>query len=158
MYIIAKQASIPIEHTPVYGYHHHLSFYKLSSTIKSNLLYQARQRSSVQVDRLKGGCTIFDVEHMSCSLEFWTQKSKKNFKHFFCPTYGHCLITYFYCQFENVQSNWLDRSSWNFQDRQKGGKFCPDLTPMADFRGRLRPKMARKIRNTYIGCTFSKWQ
>ena len=31
------------------------------------------------------------------------------------------FITYFYCHFENVQPNWLDRSSWNFQDRQRGG-------------------------------------
>ena len=29
--------------------------------------------------------------------------------------------TYFYCHFENVQPNWLDRSCWNFQDRQRGG-------------------------------------
>ena len=27
---------------------------------------------------LKGGCTIFDVEHMSCSFEFWTRESRKN--------------------------------------------------------------------------------
>ena len=46
---------------------------------------------------------------------------KKNFKNFFWPTYGHFLITYFYCHFENLQSNWLGQSSWNFQDRQKGG-------------------------------------
>ena len=46
---------------------------------------------------------------------------KKNFKRFFWPTYGHFLITYFYCHFENVQSNWLGRSSWKFQDRQRSG-------------------------------------
>ena len=27
---------------------------------------------------LMGGCTIIDVEHMSCSFEFLTQKYKKN--------------------------------------------------------------------------------
>ena len=29
--------------------------------------------------------------------------------------------TYFYCHFENIQPNWLDRSCWNFQDRQRSG-------------------------------------
>ena len=49
------------------------------------------------------------------------ENRKKNFKNFFWPTYSHFLITYFYCHFENVQPNWLDRSSWNFQDRQRSG-------------------------------------
>ena len=40
-------------YSSISGYHHHLSFYKLSSTIKWNLPYRARQRSSVQVDQLR---------------------------------------------------------------------------------------------------------
>ena len=154
MYIIAKQASIQIEHTPVYGYHHHLSFYKLSSTIKWNLLYQARQRSSVQVDRLKGGCTIFDVEHMSCSLEFWTQKSKKKLQTIFLtdlwPLFDYIfLLPIWKCTVKLARPIEL-----KFSGSSKGWK----ILSRSDTYGRLRPKMTRKIRNTYIGCTFSKWQ
>ena len=153
MYIIAKQASIPIEHTPVYGYHPHLSFYKLSSTIKWNLPYQARQRSSVQVDQLKEGCMHSQHKHR-----------KKNFKHFFF-TYLWPFFNYvFLLPIWKCTVKLAGLIEVKFSGSSKGWiwglflKFCPDLTLMADFRGRLRPKMARKIRNTYIGCTFSKWQ
>ena len=47
------------------------------------------------------------------------ENEKENFKKLFCLTYGHFLIMYFYCHFENVQPNWLGWSSWNFQDRQR---------------------------------------
>ena len=32
--------------------------------------------------------------------------------------------TYFYCHFEDVQSNWLDPSCWIFQDPQRGEFEC----------------------------------
>ena len=98
---------------------------------------------------LKGGCTIFDVEHMSCSFEFWTRKSRK--KNFW-PTYGHFLITYFYCHFENVQPNWLDRSSWNFQDRQRSGfEGCSEnFVPIWHLWPILQADKGRKWQQKYV--------
>ena len=68
---------------------------------------------------LKGKVTFFDVQLISCSFEFWTQKIKeKNL-----VTNGHFGIRIFYCQFENVHSNWLNRLSGNSYDRPIGGLF-----------------------------------
>ena len=81
---------------------------------------------------------------------------EKDFKKFFWPTYCHFLITYFYCHFKNVQPNWLDRSSWNFQDRQRDGfEDCSEnFVPIWHLWPILQANEGRKWQKKYIICIF----
>ena len=61
---------------------------------------------------LKGGCTIFDVEHMSCSSEFWTRKSKREFsKKFFDRLMAIFLLRIFIATLKMYSlTDWTDRA------------------------------------------------
>ena len=69
---------------------------------------------------LKGKVDVFLMSNLSHVVSSSEHKKwrRKNW-----VTYGHFGIRIFYCQFENVQSNWLNRLSGNSYDRPIGGLF-----------------------------------
>ena len=60
---------------------------------------------------LKGGYTFFDVEHMSCSFEFWTQKDKKVSTNFYDRLMAIYGLRIFIATFKmDSQTNWANRA------------------------------------------------
>ena len=103
----------------------------------------------------EGACFLMsNICHVVLNSEHGNRKKK--YKKSFWPTYDHFLITYFYCHFKKCAAELAGPIELKFSGSSKGWilrlyrKFLYIMTPMTDFTGQERPKLAIKIRITYF--------